>query len=401
MSRRIRVLHLISDSNPTEYFRLIARYTDHVRFEMQVASLRSVGGLQQGLQEISIPTFALGANRRAQYPWAVTRLAWWLRRTQIDVLHAHLFDASIVGLLAAKLAGVKLRVFTGHHSHEVPLYDWRLLLETDRFTARRLSNVVVAPSRQMADTFVNVYGCDPAEVVVIEHGLDLGRFDPQSTDGTDVRREMGLEGRLVLGAISKRHWVKNLDALVRAFATVAPDREDVHLVILGVGDWEPLRATVRELGLTHRVSLLDRREDVPQVLAALDVFIHPALAESFGLAIVEAMAMALPVLSTPVGIAPEVIEDGISGIEIRGTDPDALSDAMGRALASRQNWPELGAEARRRALRFNPERWVRAYEELYESWLAKSQVIDRRIASVSTATQSVPPCTRSESDREQ
>jgi glycosyltransferase involved in cell wall biosynthesis len=105
---------------------------------------------------------------------------------------------------------------------------------------------------------------------------------------------------------------------------------------------------------------------VPDVLAAFDLFVHPALAESFGLAIVEAMAMARPVVTTHVGIAGDVVEDGVSGIEIRGTDAASVRDAIERAVACRDRWPDLGAEARRRALTFTPERWVQAHERLYE-----------------------------------
>jgi glycosyltransferase involved in cell wall biosynthesis len=367
--RPIRVLHFISDSYSTEYFRLIARHTDHGRFEMRVASLRAAGGLQTGLEDIGIPTFALDAERRAQYPATVLRLARWLRRNGIDVLHAHLFEASIVGLLAARAAGTSLGVFTGHHSHEVPLHHRRSLFEVDRFTARRLAHVIVAPSREMGETFVNVYGCDPANVEVIEHGLDLTRFDPRRARGEAVRAELGLDGKLVLGAISKHFWVKNLDALVRAFVSIAATREDTHLVILGIGDSSSLADLVRELGLAGRVSILGRRHDIPDVLAAFDVFVHPALAESFGFAIVEAMAMARPVVATRVGIARDVIEDGVSGISVPGTDPESLREAMTRAIAWRDRWPALGAEARRRAVAFTPERWVRAHELLYETRL--------------------------------
>ncbi len=88
---------------------------------------------------------------------------------------------------------------------------------------------------------------------MIEHGLDLARFDPERTDGDTMRRESGLEGKLIFGAISKPHWVKNLDALVHAFGPVATDRQDVHLVILGVGNATASR-DVQELGLSDRVS---------------------------------------------------------------------------------------------------------------------------------------------------
>lgn len=363
---RVRVLHFISDSHFSEYFPLVARHIDHARFRMQVGSLAPAGGLHKGLEEIGISAFALSAERRTQYPVAVLRLARWLRRNRIDVLHAHLFEASVVGLLAARAARTQLRIFTGHHSHEVPLHNRRLFFEVDRFAARTLADVIVAPSQEMRDTFVTVYGCDPRNVVVIEHGLDLARFDPARVDGAAARAELGLEGKLVFGAISKHHWVKNLDSLVRAFATLVTGRDDLHLLILGAGESAGVRDLVRELDLTRHVSILPRREDVPELLAAMDVFVHPALAESFGFVIVEAMAMARPVVATRVGIARDVIEDGVSGIDVDGTDPESLREAMSRALAWRERWPQLGAEARRRAQAFTAERWVQAHEQLYE-----------------------------------
>lgn len=368
---RIRVLHLISDSQRTEYFRLIARYTDHDRFDMRVASLASAGELQTGLEQAGVPTFALGADRRAQYPTTILELVRRLRRERIDVVHAHLFEASIVGLLAARAAAVKVRVFTGHHSHEVPLHQRRALLEVDRFVARRLATVIVAPSQEMRDTFVSVYGCAPSSVVVIEHGLDLARFDPRSADGDRVRAELGLEGKLVFGVISKHFWVKNLDALLRAFATIARERDDAHLVVLGIGDSSSLSRLVAQLGLESRVSVLAPRRDIPDVLSALDVYVHAALAESFGFAVVEAMAMERPVVVTPVGIARDIVHDGVSGIVTRGTDPESLAEAMARALSWRGRWLELGREARKRALVFTPERWVRSHEQLYEQQLPR------------------------------
>jgi glycosyltransferase involved in cell wall biosynthesis len=359
-------MHFISNSNRTEYFRLIARHTDDDRFAMQVGSLDHAGGLQEGLEEIGIPTFALDAESRWLWPLATLRLARRLRRERIDVLHTHLIEASLVGLVAAKLARTKVAIFTGHHSHEVPLHGRRLLFEVDRFTARWLADVVISPSREMRDTFINVYGCPPDHVELIEHGIDLSRFDPDATRGSAVRSELGLDGKLVFGAISKHFWIKNLDALVHAFAVIAQRSPEAHLVVLGIGERSSLSALVERLGLSQRVSVLAPRRDVPEVLAAFDVFVHPALAESFGLAVVEAMAMRLPVVATPVGIAGDLIEDGISGIRIAGTDVDAVGEAMNRALEWRDRWSEIGAEARRRALALTPERWVHAHERLYE-----------------------------------
>src|SRR4051794_17169084 len=157
----IRVMHFISSSMAAEYFPLIAKHTDHDRFAIQVGTLAHEGGLQIRLREIGVPTFALNAGPRWSWPLAALRLAWRLRRERIDVLHTHLIEASLVGLVAAKLARTRLAIFTGHHSHEVPLHQRRILFEVDRFAARRLADVVISPSPEMSRTFVEVYGCRP------------------------------------------------------------------------------------------------------------------------------------------------------------------------------------------------------------------------------------------------
>jgi glycosyltransferase involved in cell wall biosynthesis len=353
---RIRVTHFVTHSYPTEYFRLIARHTDHSRFEMRVGSLDSTGGLQEGLEEFDIPTFALDAKSRPSYPLATLRLAARLRREKTDVLHTHLFDASLVGLLAARLARTRVAIFTGHHSHEVPLHQRRSLFEVDRFAARWLANVVIAPSPEMRDTFIDYYGCRPEHVELIEHGVDLSGLDPDQIDGGELRSELGLDGKLVIGAISKHFWIKNLNALIEAFAVIRERNPDAHLVVLGRGESSAVADKVEALGLKEHVTILAPRLDVPRVLASFDLFVHAALAESFGLAVVEAMAMRRPVVATPVGIARDIIEDGVSGFRVDGTDASALVEAMSRALESRDRWPEIGGEARRRALTFTPER---------------------------------------------
>jgi glycosyltransferase involved in cell wall biosynthesis len=333
---------------------------------------------------MDIATFSLGADRRSKYPLAALRLARWLRRHEIDVVHTHLFFASLVGLTAARLARSPLAIFTGHHSHEVPLYDRRLFLEVDRFAARRLADVVVAPSAEMRDTFVNLYGCRADRVEVIEHGVDLARFDPAHYGGDGLRSELGLTTKVVFGAISKHFWIKNLDALVDAFSTVTEVEPDAHLVIIGRGDPSRLRRFVEQRGMDQCVTVLEPRDDIPRLLETFDVFVHPALAESFGFAVIEAMAMALPVVATPVGIARDVIEDGISGLQIAGTSPAAIRDAMVRALSLRSHWSAIGEEARRRALQFSPERWVRAHESLYRRRLESGRSKKRRAGRTGT-----------------
>jgi glycosyltransferase involved in cell wall biosynthesis len=123
------------------------------------------------------------------------------------------------------------------------------------------------------------------------------------------------------------------------------------------------------VGLQDRVLVLPARDDVPELLAAIDLVVHPALAESFGLVVLEALAMARPIVSTPVGIAPDLLSDGRVGLLAADGTPENLEGALREALARRGDWAAMAEEGRRRARRFAAARMVRRYEEHYLAWL--------------------------------
>jgi glycosyltransferase involved in cell wall biosynthesis len=364
--RRFRIAHLITDAGPHPYFRLIGAHADRERFDVRIGTVGPAGALQAEAREMDLRSFALGARGRASYATATLRLARMLRGERIDVLHTHLLDASLVGGLAGRLARTPAIVFTGHHSHEMPLHDHRLLTAVDRLCAGPLCDAIIAPSAQMRDTLVRLHGVRPEKVTVIHHGFELAQLDPSVVDGAQVRRELDLEGRTVLTAIGRYYWIKNQEALVRAFASATASMPEVVLVLVGGGDGRPLRELAGSLGIVDRVRVLGPTPDVPGLLAATDLFVHPALAESFGMVIVEAMGMARPVVATPVGIVPEVLEDGATGFLAADGSVDALSAALDRALSARKQWLAMGAEGRRRAGSFDAAGMLEAYERLYD-----------------------------------
>lgn len=356
-------MHVISDSGPHDYFRTLIEGVDRDRGRLAVGCVRPAGALQDDMRELGVETFALGARSRAGYPAATARLARLLRGA--DVVQTHLVDGSLVGLAAARIARTPVTVFTAHHSHELPFHGRRLGW-ADRLCAGTLAGHVIAPSQQVAATLAREARVDAEKIAVVHHGFDLQRLDPTRVSGAAVRTGLGLApDALVLGAIGRLYRLKDQPALLRAFAQTT---SDAQLLVVGDGDDAPLAALARELGIADRVHLTGPRKDIPEVLAALDAFVHPALAESFGMVIVEAMAMARPVLSTPVGIAPEVITSGATGVLTRGTGADALADGLRELLALRAQWPQLGDAARERVSGFTAQRMAAEYAALYARW---------------------------------
>jgi glycosyltransferase involved in cell wall biosynthesis len=363
------VLHVISDAGPHPYFRTLIESGGLERASLAVGCVGPAGALQADMRSLGVSTFALGAGSRRGYPAAVGRLVALLRRNRPDVVQTHLVDGSLVGLAAARVARTPVSVMTAHHSHELPFHGRRLLWP-ERLCAGPLSDHIIAPSRQVAETLMSFARVSESKIEVVHHGFDLDRLDPEKVDRLAVRRELGLDGKLVFGAIGRIFGLKNYRALIGAFASVVADDADARLVIVGPGDAGPLKALASDLGIGDRLLLSGPRDDIPEVLAAFDVFVHPAIAESFGMVIIEAMAMARPVLSTPVGIAPEVLGTQSTGLMTSGSAQAALAVGLREMLSLRSSWEEMGAAARRRVEVFTAARMARRYAELYRMWLA-------------------------------
>jgi glycosyltransferase involved in cell wall biosynthesis len=386
---KLRVLHLLTNAFDPEWnwdgdpvsrvtwpVSAILRHTDAARFEVFIGTLtpppENAGDIP-GLRLHVIP-----ARGRRAYPAAIVALARWLKARRIDVVQTHLYDANVVGLLAARLARTPVTIATGHHSHEFAVRPRGLAYWVDALCVSRLAGHAIVPSRFMRDTVAALYGMPAERIAVVTHGLDARRLATSPGARDRIRRELGLEGRVVLGGIGRLFWIKQYANLLRSFAAATTARPETTLLLIGDGPQrEALQALARQLGVEERVMFLGLRGDVMEVLAAMDLFVHPALTESFGLVIVEAMAAAKPVLSTAVGIAPDVIADGETGMLVPPRDPDALTRGLDAMLAARGRWDAMGRRAQEVAREFTAPRMVAAYEALYLDWYAASGAGDR------------------------
>jgi glycosyltransferase involved in cell wall biosynthesis len=149
-------------------------------------------------------------------------------------------------------------------------------------------------------------------------------------------------------------------------------RSDCRLILVGQGPLAPtLRELTSSLDLQDAVDFLDPRDDIREVLAAADVVAAPSLSEGFGLSVVEAMAMARPVVATRVGGLLEIVDDGRSGFLVPPADPSALAAALLRVLNDAVLRRELGERARAVAeLRFDIRGTARATERIYDTVLS-------------------------------
>lgn len=208
-----------------------------------------------------------------------------------------------------------------------------------------------------------------AKAVVVRNGIDLGRFTPRSREaGAALREALGLPGHaVVFGTVGRLNEAKQQHRLLRALRSLVDGGANVALVIAGDGELRAaLEAETDRLGLRPQVRLLGARNDVPDLLAGMDVFVLPSRTEGYSLALVEASAAGLPIIATAVGGNAEIVQDGSTGMIVPPGDDDALVRAMGELAGDAARREQLGAQARAWALREGSlDAMCDGYERLY------------------------------------
>lgn len=290
----------------------------------------------------------------------VPRLAWALRRRQVEIVHSHNPLPLIYGAPAARLAGAaaihtKHGVNPGSRGH-------RIL----RRQAARLVSSFVAVSAVTAQQAREQRDCPPERLTVIPNGIRLERFAPDAVARASVRAELGIPAdALVVVTVGRCDEFKNQGLLL---AAIAPRLSaQIHVVFIGDGPTRAaLEAQAKALPGAAFAHVLGRRMDVARLLPAFDVFALSSKSEGLPLVVPEAMATGLPVVSTAVGGIPGVVDEGETGFLV-GVDEAQLRRALDRLLDDPALARRMGARAREVALtRYSAERMCDDYLTLYE-----------------------------------
>ncbi len=199
------------------------------------------------------------------------------------------------------------------------------------------------------------------DVDVIPYGVDLERFSPRKHEG---------DGPPVIGSVGRLSPEKGLKYLLQAMAVVVREEPQARLLLAGDGpERRALQRLASELGLADRIEFAGEvaHEQVPAILARMDVFAMPSTWEGFGVAALEAEAMELPVVASNVHGIPDVVEDGVSGTLVPPKDVGALSGALLRLLRDGEERRRMGLAARELvASRYSWTDCTRRMEALYD-----------------------------------
>jgi sugar transferase (PEP-CTERM/EpsH1 system associated) len=306
------------------------------------------------------------------------RLWKTLRRLKPDIVHTRNLAALETQILGIFMPGVK-RVH-GEHGRDISDLDgsnWKYRLL--RKFMRPLVHRYIAVSQDLANWLEESIGVSPERIHQVYNGVDQSRFRPGGRENSIVfPPEFLPPGKfVVLGGVGRLAEVKDQGIIFEALADLLARnpalRESLRVILVGDG---PLMATLKSqvsaLNLDGMVWMPGDRDDIPNLLQAMDIFLLPSLAEGVSNTLLEAMASGLPAIATAIGGTPEIVDNGVTGLLVPVGDASALSSAMMALVESPTDRERLGVAARNKVLeKFDWDVTVVTYLGIYDELLGR------------------------------
>ena len=347
----MKVLHVITGlaaGGAEQQLRLLLRHLPD-RHQCDVVGLENPGTVAHGLREDGVRVFDLGMRGNRDLA-ALPRLTGLIRHGRYDLVHCHLYRSCVYGRLAARLAGVGAVVAT-EHSLLPGIIEGRRITPGVRalyLAAERLGQRTVAVSDSVAGQLAD-WRVPAHRVLTIPNGVDAARYaQPAPTRAATrqfLRAELGLpQDALVVGGLGRLVPGKRFDVLVDALALmdVGEGRKArTRLLLVGDGEARPaLERRARAAGVADRVVFAGERDDVPDLLTAMDVLAAPSRTETFGMVLIEALAAGLPVRWSSGPALSELPPEAAPGARRIRSDPAAYAAELALLRQCRTPLPQ-------------------------------------------------------------
>jgi glycosyltransferase involved in cell wall biosynthesis len=365
--KKLNILHTIETSGPggaENVLLLLAKGLDPERFR-SVVVINEPGWLEDRLRDLELPTVRV--KWKSWWDLRLPRaLAHLVSEEKIDLIHSHLPDQNFYSCLASRLSQCPA-IVTYHGPVELndsaTLRGW-LKLQLVKRTACKV--VVVC---DFVRDMLKKIGFPEEKLHRIYNGIENSRF--LGVPGGKLRRELNCSSETVLiGMVANVRAPKGHEYFIRAARLIADQHPNTYFVISG--DLHktlapPLFNLAKELGLENRLSFLGFRQDVPDILNDIDIFVLPSTSEGFPLVVLEAMACAKPVVATRCGGTGEMVDEGRTGYMVPVADASAIASRVSELLNQPEGGASMGRAAKLRVeSEFSVQTMVANYERLYE-----------------------------------
>jgi glycosyltransferase involved in cell wall biosynthesis len=307
-------------------------------------------------------------------------LTRFLRKKRYHIVHTHNSKAGFIGRLAAKWAGVPIIVHTVHgfsfHDSE-PAWRQILFRNLERLASRWCDKMVFI-SQPLIDWALRDRIAGREKILKIYSGIELDHFKPVlDEEKRAFKKEWGIEEEApVVGMVSKLWEGKGHTTLIHAFEALKAEIPEAVLVIVGEGYLrDPLADLVNRLGLKDSVLFTGFQMDVRRIIATFDVAVLPSFFEGMGRVLLEAMAMAKPVVASSVGGIPDLVHHGKNGLLVTPGSVSELKSGLLTLIRDKDLAKEMGKEGRKRiSEEFSASRMAQSIEKLYRELLQRKGI---------------------------
>jgi len=376
MTQPISVLHVLNsyaDSSIARIVERIIRLADPFAFEWHVCAVKEFGDFDGEFRKHGIPVEHFASTPdKSDPPWKKVRD--YSIQHDIQIIHSHT-PRTILDVWRGQMTFPRGRGQRPYHVATKHLLTkpgdrkhGQLLSILDRLSLF-LPDRLVPVSQAMARIILGIPGISATKVNPIPNAIPCGEYyQPESRES--MREELGLDpSTIAIGFTGRLEKVKNLDLLLTAFRNIHLHWPDTRLVIAGEGDlMDALQKQSADLGLMNDVLWMGFYKDIPRLLSAMDLYIQPSINEGLSLSILEAMAAELPVISTKVDSATEIITDGANGMLIPPSSTRCMEDALRSLIENPEKRSRLANAGRKTVLEnYDLPIMVDHYCQLYQN----------------------------------
>lgn len=365
-----KILHVITGLHrggaESMLYRLLGSI-DRQRFRPSVISLVGGGEYATKIKELDIPVFSLDMLRGFPNPVGLWQLRLLIQQLKPDLIHAWMYHAGLATLLVNANKPCIVGIRSGLENFAEEKWLTRQVIKTLARLSNRADSIVYCSRNSQLQH--EEFGYSRIKGEFIPNGFDCNLFKPLDAARQAIRQSLSIkQSAFVVGTVGRFHPVKDYDNLLKAFSHFYSQRPDAVLLMAGNGLSQPnleLMGQIEKLGIGEKVILLGARDDIPQVMNALDVFVNASYSEAFPNVVGEAMSCGVPCIATDVGDSALIVGD--AGMVIPPQDSVALSSALRDfSILPYSHRQQLSTRARQCIIdRFSLDRIVHQYEDLY------------------------------------
>jgi len=367
----ISIFEIIADSSLTGAPRHLLTLLDGIdRHKFVVSVICPTGPLVKEIKKLKFPVFEVPMNGKADIN-AVNAVKRILKKYDPDIIHTHGQRGGLIGRMSARDLPIK-KVHTEHtYTHEFklsnPVWHWghlNAMKVLDHWTDR-----VIAVSNAVKKFMLDARLTKPAKIITIYNGINQKQVKVTESEINDFRDKFNLiKSDIVIGTVGSLSPAKDTTTLIQAFAKIVTKWPKAKLVLIGSGPLKrDLTNLVKKLNIEDRVVFAGTIENVLPAMKTFNLFVLPSLSEAFGITLLEAMKVGVPIVASKVGGIPEIITNKLNGILVEPKQPKKLSSAILNLLNDKRLQRKLVGNYPATLKKFSANTMVKQTEAVYSS----------------------------------